>query len=324
MRNGKKLIVCAAVLASLASALVRQATAQEDQRLTVAVFDFTVPTMSKTMVVRDGDTRITVRNVITTDLLTDKFITALARSGRVLVVERARLAHILKEIDLGKAGMTDPNKTIETGKLLGAQLLLFGVLDNLEGEVTQQRIPYTERVRRDVVFRVAATIRLVSTETGRIVAAQSANVTHHVRDIGDSKPSYQNLLDAQERLVTKLTYMVLDEVYPVQVLKQREQDVFINRGANDGVEIGTEFLVVRRYGELTDPDTGMFLGYEEREIAEIKVHRVDPRMSVARVSKWHVEEKQLKEGDTCKRIEREEHQDAGKDEGGAAVERVFR
>jgi hypothetical protein len=65
-----------------------------------------------------------------------------------------------------------------------------------------------------------------------------------------------------------------------QILNARE--LVINRGSNDGVEIGMQFAILNlNGGEIKDPDTGEVLGEIEVPKVLVKITRVAARISVA-------------------------------------------
>ena len=79
-----------------------------------------------------GDTLLVARG----DGLADLLATDLARSGRLAVVERARLAAILRELDLAAAGAVDSATAPRAGRRLQARSLVAGSLDRRpDGEI---------------------------------------------------------------------------------------------------------------------------------------------------------------------------------------------
>ena len=79
-----------------------------------------------------GNATLTALGYAIADLLT----TDLSRSGQLQLVERARLADVLQELDLAKTGRVDSASAPRAGKLLGARRLVFGTLDTLaKGEL---------------------------------------------------------------------------------------------------------------------------------------------------------------------------------------------
>lgn len=88
--------------------------------------------------------------------LADMLTTDLARLSGVTVVERAQLAAILAELDLGQTDYVDPDRAVRIGRLLNATHLVSGVL-----------------TEHEATLRVEA--RIVRIEGGDVVA--SADVT---------------------------------------------------------------------------------------------------------------------------------------------------
>jgi hypothetical protein len=76
----------------------------------------------------------------------------LVESGQFSVVERAKLATIMEEIQLGQTGAIDPATAQRAGKLLGAEIILTGTLAASGNEWN-------------------VNLRLVNTETGLVIAA---------------------------------------------------------------------------------------------------------------------------------------------------------
>lgn len=65
-----------------------------------------------------------------------------------------------------------------------------------------------------------------------------------------------------------------------RVLNERE--VAINRGSNDGVELGMKFNILNPESqEIHDPDSGELLGYVDRPKAPVKVTMVYDKVAVA-------------------------------------------
>lgn len=86
------------------------------------------------------------------EILSAQVIETLQGKGDLLVVERERLLLVLEELNLGTTLMVDETTRLELGKLVGAQLMVFGTYLFM-GDV----------MRLD--------LRLVEVETGRIPKA---------------------------------------------------------------------------------------------------------------------------------------------------------
>jgi TolB-like protein len=86
--------------------------------------------------------------------LADMMITELSKIKEVKVVERERIQSIIEELNLSETDMVDKSSTQKMGKILGAQVMLFGGYSNL----------FNDKLRIDV--------RIVRTETGETLKAE--------------------------------------------------------------------------------------------------------------------------------------------------------
>jgi|GEM_PF-1407490 len=296
--------IFSAILAFLtitASSAICIAKENANKPMTLAVFDFEIPSKTlKTEISSGHGNRLSISESLRTNVLTDKFITSLVKSGRVNVVERSRLEALLKESDLGRLGMTDPKATIAAGRLAGAQYLLFGMLEHFDSAVKDKPVPYTSRVIRTGQINIGATIRVVDTETGRVVAAHSGSISHIVKNL-EGPLEGQHIQKAEEELAMKLTYLVLDEIFPIKVMLYKGSQIYLNQGQNNGIIAGMRFLIVRHGAELKDPDTGVSLGFEQMPVAMIRIVSVEAKTGIAEVLDWKMTEHEVRKGDVCKR-----------------------
>jgi hypothetical protein len=117
---------------------------------TIAVSDFTAR--------QDPTLQSVIPNVITERLI---------NSGQFDFFERERLDAILREQGLQSSGMVDPTTAVALGKLSGIDYILTGEIVDFGREV---RSFSGYGVRTDTVFyRLEAVVRVLETETGRIV-----------------------------------------------------------------------------------------------------------------------------------------------------------
>ncbi len=106
-------------------------------RLTVAVFDFES---------RDA------ASAGAGEKISELIRSELSLTGNFLLLERQKLEQILSEQSLGVAGMADESKAVQTGKLMGAKILVLGRVFTLDHELV-------------------AIAKIIGTETSRVEAA---------------------------------------------------------------------------------------------------------------------------------------------------------
>jgi len=122
--------------------------------------------------------------------LTEMLITALIQSNRFNVMERVQLEKILKEQSLSQTGVIDTETAIEVGKLSGLEGVVVGSISQLKSSIE-------------------ADARLIEVETGRALAAASANV-NNVDDI-------RGLANNLTRQLSAKAYLIVPEADTTEV-----------------------------------------------------------------------------------------------------------
>ena len=66
--------------------------------------------------------------------LSDFFVLDFSKYGGIKVVERDKLDYLIREYDLVKQGKVDQASAIKVGKMLGAQMMVFGTIMQIDGK----------------------------------------------------------------------------------------------------------------------------------------------------------------------------------------------
>jgi len=283
------------------------------QRPTVAVFDFALGgtvvqgVTAGVLIQRGRRASLRVERTAETNLLTSKLITALAKSEKVRVVERGKMAAIMDEFELTEAGLTDPKRSVEAGKLLGADYLTFGCVNLLDPEVEFKRLPYDAGTQRIMRLTVAADIRIVEAETGRVITAETKKAKGTRKELNPRERSRELPAEFQhevyDRLVEQLVDSVLDTLFPIKVAAFSDDVAYLNRG---GLEPGAVYVVVEPGEIIVDPDTGEILGQSETRIATLRVTEALRKLSKAEVTHWEADRRSIAKGSVCRRLRPQE------------------
>ena len=276
------------------------------EKPTVAVFDFTVDqTIAGRIVINIGNDAggATTVSEPRTSLLTDRLIMALVKSGKVSVVERSRFSLLRDETELSRAGLTDPNKSVELGKLLGADYFLLGSLSTLDEKVSYEKLPYDIGLRRTMELRVGADIRIVETKTGKILSAGSqkaelSKAENNPPDSGSGIP-LEFRRAGYDELVRKLVASTVDTLFPIKVASYSENVVYLNRG---GLEPGTKYRIVKVGNVIRDPDTGGVLTQAETNIAIVVITEASDKVSKGEVTEWFAGQRAIPPGILCRLV----------------------
>ena len=116
--------------------------------------------------------------------LADFFQHDFAKISALRVVERDKIDFVLKELELQKSGMVDAATAVKVGKILGAQIMVFGSITQLDDKNTRM------------------IVRAVKTETSEIIASVDK----------EGKPDYSKMeKDLVEELAAQLKIEVSDK-----------------------------------------------------------------------------------------------------------------
>ena len=218
--------------------------------------------------------------------MSDMLITALVKAGRFTVVERQRVADLRREQEFQRGGMVDPATAVQVGKLLGAELVVHGLVT----KATQQKL---DKFSYDVVrVEVAVDVRAVHTGSGQIVISRTAEAAQEAKIITtadgrlvsgptDYDPLYANAtmaaLDSVAALVATATPLV------GVVVAADGADITTDLGERYGVKAGDSFVVFRRGEPITHPSTGARIGWRKTVLGRLQIAGTEEALSTARL-----------------------------------------
>ncbi len=231
--------------------------------------------------------------------LTEMLTTELFRTGRFVMVERAALAEVVKEQELGQTGLIQKETATRVGELLGAQLLVSGAVTEFEeaskGGGTGINLGGFLLGVRGTTSHVAVDIRLVDVTTGQIL--KSFNAEGKAEETGFALASTRTrvpfgsdaftrtpLGKATRDAVAKAVAFIVGEMEALpwtgQVVLARGNEIFVNAGTNANLRPGARFAVYSKGDELKDPSTGMSLGSRDTHIGTLILREVQEKFSV--------------------------------------------
>jgi len=221
------------------------------------------------------------------DGMSDMLITELVKSDRYTVLERTEINAVLDEQNLGQQGVVTAQSAAEVGKMLGAEIVIFGSIT----EFGYKERSTGGRTRRfgvgisSTTAVVATDVRMVDATTGEILAAEDVRKEESKRglSVDTDKVDFGSQSEFDESLVGEATREAINEIvglidtnsgnvqWGATVITSQGGSVFINAGSASGVEVGQTFIVKRAGTKLVDPDTGIELGAVEEQLGAIRV-----------------------------------------------------
>jgi len=227
----------------------------------------------------------------------DELTTQLVRSGAFTVVERSQVNAILEEQHFGLSGAVDASTAAEIGKVLGVQAVLTGSItqfsvDRKSGGLGSFRMSYTEAESR-------MDIRLVSTTTAEILAVAEGQGKKRMGGVGWDDFDFEREFDvglAQEALRPAVEKAIEEIVAQADVMASlapvaapgevvgspEEGVVYIDKGADEGAEVGQRFDVYRVVDEIRD-SAGNILDQITEKVGVVEVTRVLSQSSICSV-----------------------------------------
>ncbi len=280
---------------------------QEPTKVTIAVLKLNLVADKGKFVVKTADKEIPIEAEKEAAVFVDHFTAALAKTGKFAVLEREKLDKLLREHAMDDSGLTDPSKSKDAGKLLGAQYLCQGSLTMLGGTVVEKPVPNSEEfLTRTTEAILTVDMRIVECETSKVVLSASSKeiagrrkILQRTSKLALDADVNDLLAEVEHTAVKTIVRKLVDASFPIKVVSSKDGHVYVNRG-KDALKVGSKLRVVTQGEELRDPDTNTVIGHEETELATIEVVEVQAKLSKAKVLKEGVE---IPKGAICRLIE---------------------
>lgn len=240
--------------------------------------------------------------------LAAQLTTALINSGHFIVVERAELAGVLREQEMGLQKVVSKETAAQVGRVLGAQLLVRGAVTEFEQKAGGGGLrlgfgglgPLGAALGGQSTHGlVGMDVRLIDTTTGQVLQSHRAeakleqkgvSVDLNVKEVSFGGDQFEKTVlgQATRKAIEDAVAFIIRAMEPVpwtgHVVEVAGDQVFINAGTNTGLKVGDTFTVSTVERELTDPSTGAVLGVIEKSLGEIQVVTVQEKFSIAKMA----------------------------------------
>jgi hypothetical protein len=226
--------------------------------------------------------------------LTQQIEEAVRATRRFALFERSAKVlqnSVLLEQEFAKGGQA-LNNAAEAGKLANVQFIAQPIVTQvdisvrkLQNEETPGQYRYTARGSLNVRVKVLDTTSAeIVFQTTRDVILRPDN------DVGTRQSGAHDdylVLNSAWRSLTsdaaaRVANAIVGSLFPIQVLRIQDADIFVNRGEGGGIFTGEIYQLFSIGEPLIDPVTDEKLGYTEKLLGEVEIFRVNPRFSVAR------------------------------------------
>ncbi len=206
----------------------------------------------------------------------------LTNSNRFDVLERHEIDQVLDEKNF-TALMGGDEIEPYLKEMIGADYLVLTAVDKFSIRSENKKIAYVDEIQIRHFGIVEATLRIVDSHTGKLLAADKIRINKKLDTYNKNQTTntYSNLIDEFTNLMVS---KIVRRVYPIKIMATLpDGGVYINRGLDGGLKPGDIFNVMRPGQELIDPDTGISFGAAETKVAEVKLDDVEASRAKASV-----------------------------------------
>ncbi len=233
------------------------------------------------------------------DGFAEMLTTELMKTGRFIVVERHALEDVVSEQELGQTGLIRKETAARVGEVLGAQILVRGVVSEFDmkqsGGGGGIGIGGVRLGLKGSNAHVAVDIRMIDATTGQVLHSHNAvgnasstglgiGITEGIVDFNASGFQKTPLGQATRQAIHDAVNFIVGRMesvpFTAKVIKFSDGKVYINAGSLTGIRRGDKFYAYSRGEEIIDPDTGLNLGSEETLIGTVEVREVKEKYSI--------------------------------------------
>ncbi|MEW5250246.1 CsgG/HfaB family protein [Microbulbifer discodermiae] len=220
----------------------------------------------------------------------DMLTTALVKTRKFDVIERDRMAEILKEQGLSMEGVVNGGYEGNSFNLKGVDYILTGAVTEYGETAKAMKVAGFATGKR--IASMAVDVRVLDVANGSIGFAEtvraestgsnSLNVTGFAS--GGDNSSGALLGKVMRETATNITNLIVSTIYPIKVVAvTKNGDVMLNYG--DGyLQDGYQLEIYNQGESFIDPDTGEELGSEEILVGKVSVFSAQAKYSKARIT----------------------------------------
>ncbi len=219
----------------------------------------------------------------------DEMEAAIQKNRKFELVSRKSevMKEILEEQNFANSDLSTGNAAT-AGQMKGANFLILPTVQDFKFYRSFKSIPNLDHtyVKRDIGL-LEINAQIIDTSTGSIkttfyLKANFATAKKIVNRKG-GVPSSVNFTRMAKKVAAQMTSQLVNVVFPMQIINIQRNKVYINRGNDGGLKKGQILTVFKPGVTLIDPITGENLGSAEEDIGKVKVTRINPKFTVAKM-----------------------------------------
>ncbi len=238
--------------------------------------------------------------------LAQRLSVGLSQTNKFAVLDREYIAEFAQNRNILISDDSPIEEKARLGEVLGADYMIVGTISDARLRIKQRTSRVIGRPIREYEVDYVFDYRLIVAPTRQVKLADTVNIALEkdqvkvlVKRWRPEDLDYREMID---NLTTKVANQVVDNIidrlYPIRIAsKDIEGRVIINQGGKR-ISKGSVLEVLIQGKEIFDIDTKESLGRTENLIATIKIEKVTPTISYARIIKGDFDK--ISEGLICR------------------------
>lgn len=234
------------------------------------------------------------------NMLSQALTTDITQSRRFVVIDKTYTKNVAKELDIIESKKTPFSQKVKLGQRLGADYILVGTIQNtsVTTQTTHNQLLGSSTSTNKANFIVD--YRIIVVATSQIKWSDTA-----IAEVNLDSTSSENMILQKiiKNISNDISTKLLSNIYPIKVVTASSHQIILNQGGSL-LQENDIYNVYKLGKKIYDPYTKESLGYEEIKIGQIKILKVNPKKSYAKLIEGN--KHQIKKGFICRKDEVEE------------------
>jgi len=224
----------------------------------------------------------------------DRILSSLTQSQQLVVLNRDHGSEFASEKALLSSDNVSPSEASRIGNVAGADFMVVGNIHDLSTKVETKS--FYGASKTSSVDRVDLSYQVIEVATQKLLWADTLSTKIE-------RKKDEGTLETIDQVSHLVVAGVMDVLFPVKVLDiSGPQEVYLNQG-QAGVKDGDIYALFSEGRTLKDPDTGIEIKIDGKQIAKLSIVSVQAKYSVAEVTEGLADK--IKKGDIVRLVQEE-------------------
>ena len=217
-----------------------------------------------------------IKSSINTNInLSQELLNKITQTRKFNVLDREENRAFYNEQNIFKSESAHADEVLKLGNILGSDYILLTSIKDLAVE-KENGSKYITNSSTSYSATVTVQFKVITTATRQVKFANTRN--YQFEPMGNTlKQIYYDILG---QVSSKITTELIENIYPIKVLKISNESVTLNQG---NMETGTQFEIYKLGERLVDSYTKESLGRSETKTGVLEITKTMPKYSVAKI-----------------------------------------